>query len=1017
MKNILCILFYLFTLSTFSQEEASTWYFGQNAGLKFLSDGTVLPLSNGLLTTEEGCSVISDTNGNLLFYTDGRTVWDRNHLVMPNGNYFGGTGLYGDISSTQSGIIIPKPGSSNLYYIFTVDEPHHENAAVYPNAFSGSYIEPGSGDVPSMDDGKNNGLNYSVVDLSITGNNGSIGNVTTRNVHLTTYNTTPNGAEIKYKCSEKITAVKNELDNTYWVITHFTDKFYAFRIDENGVSSFPIVSNIGSNQQVSGYRRNAIGYLKASPNGKKIAIAHQQNGNQTGQASHGTGSIELFDFDIQTGIVSNYLPILPNVQAYGVEFSPSSEKLYTTYRIGTTPTMELAQFDLSQPNPETTKQLIFDGVNYLFALQLAPNNKIYCATGYQNSLGVIANPNNTGVSCNYTQVGQILSPNKNVQLGLPPFITSFFNATIQVENNCLGEITNFSLSSNQSLTSVYWDFGDGTTSTLFNPTHLYTASGTYMVTLQANSSIGSNMHSKTITIFEKPTANQIAPQTICTSSTTYLLSENNTTLLGTQNSELFGVSYYSSIQNAIENTNQLPITYNLSSGVNTFVAKVYTIQNPTCFEIQSFDVYWYQQPTANVISDFVICQDIPYSGIASFNLNLKNSEVLYGQNPNDFGVSYHLNIEDANSGTNPIISPYSNTSSSQTIYVRVYNLIHFSCYATTSVLLKVVKKAQISSVTNWSKCDDINNDGIGTFDLYLKDVEILNGQSAEDFQVSYHATLEDSILNLNALPQNFNTTSNPQTIYVRISNLLDLSCFSLTSFMLEIFQRPQLELQEEYSICEGNSIQINAPSGFDAYLWSNGETTSTTVITQSGDYQLTAFQNHGDLICDTTTHFTVYNSTIATISQLLISDWTMNNNTIQVLVLGEGNYSYSLDGIHYQDSPIFNAIPPGDYTVYVKDSYNCGIAEQNVSLLMYPYFFTPNGDGYNDFWQIYQGDKEPTLEVTIFDRYGKLLKVFYGGSQGWDGKFNNTLLPSSDYWFVVKRENGKVYKGHFSLKR
>ncbi|WP_321539916.1 hypothetical protein [Flavobacterium piscinae] len=272
MRSKLCMLFFLYTLASSAQGEASTWYFGHNAGLKFLSDGSVLPLSDGLLYTDEGCSTISDANGNLLFYTDGRTVWDRNHVVMPNGNYFEGTGLFGDPSSTQSGIIIPRPNYTNQYYIFTVDEPHHENALVYPAVFSGNYTETGSGNVPNSDDGKNNGFNYSLIDLSINGSNGSLGDVVTRNIHLITYDTNPNGEQIKYKCSEKITAVKNENDNSYWVITHFVNKFYAFKVDEYGVSTTPVISTIGSNQELTGYRRNAIGYLKASLTVKKLLL-------------------------------------------------------------------------------------------------------------------------------------------------------------------------------------------------------------------------------------------------------------------------------------------------------------------------------------------------------------------------------------------------------------------------------------------------------------------------------------------------------------------------------------------------------------------------------------------------------------------------------------------------------------------------------------------------------------------------------------------------------------------------
>ncbi|WP_396153492.1 T9SS type B sorting domain-containing protein [Flavobacterium sp.] len=84
---------------------------------------------------------------------------------------------------------------------------------------------------------------------------------------------------------------------------------------------------------------------------------------------------------------------------------------------------------------------------------------------------------------------------------------------------------------------------------------------------------------------------------------------------------------------------------------------------------------------------------------------------------------------------------------------------------------------------------------------------------------------------------------------------------------------------------------------------------------------------------------------------------------------------------------------------------------------MYPKFFTPNNDGHNDLWKIKFSETEPNFQVNIFDRYGKIITGFKGNDIGWDGTLNGQNLPSSDYWFVVKRENGKEYKGHFSLKR
>ena len=127
MYNIIfIILFYFATLPCFSQNQADNWYFGNKAGLNF---NTCIPsiLTNGELNTHEGVATISDVMGNLLFYTDGITVWNKSHLVMANG-----TGLYGHPSSTQSAVIVPRPGSTTLYYVFT---PAVENSNSGTNSF------------------------------------------------------------------------------------------------------------------------------------------------------------------------------------------------------------------------------------------------------------------------------------------------------------------------------------------------------------------------------------------------------------------------------------------------------------------------------------------------------------------------------------------------------------------------------------------------------------------------------------------------------------------------------------------------------------------------------------------------------------------------------------------------------------------------------------------------------------------------------------------------------------------
>jgi len=200
IRHYYIIIFFLIINSlVYAQKEANIWYFGQYAGLDFNS-GEPIALTNSAMSQYEGCATISDSYGNLLFYTDGMTVWNKQHQVMPNG-----TGLMGHPSSTQSGVIVPKPGSNNIYYIFTVP------------------AEIG-----------NSGLRYSVVDLSL---NGGLGDVTSdKNIYITG------------PTEEKITAVKHNNNFDIWVITHNwdSDEFLAYLVTSDGINSNPVISNVGT---------------------------------------------------------------------------------------------------------------------------------------------------------------------------------------------------------------------------------------------------------------------------------------------------------------------------------------------------------------------------------------------------------------------------------------------------------------------------------------------------------------------------------------------------------------------------------------------------------------------------------------------------------------------------------------------------------------------------------------------------------------------------------------------------
>jgi gliding motility-associated-like protein len=141
-----------------------------------------------------------------------------------------------------------------------------------------------------------------------------------------------------------------------------------------------------------------------------------------------------------------------------------------------------------------------------------------------------------------------------------------------------------------------------------------------------------------------------------------------------------------------------------------------------------------------------------------------------------------------------------------------------------------------------------------------------------------------------------------------------------------------------------------------------------------------------------------------------------DNNSIIVEVDGSGLFEYSINGIDYQERPFFDKLEPGNYFISVKDTRGCEITTTSATILGYPKFFTPNDDGYNDYWNI-DGITNIQYSIEIYDRYGKLLEILKDGSKGWNGKYNNQAMPSTDYWFRFSTTTGTAKTGHFTLKR
>lgn len=733
-------LLFLIPFLSIAQLEASIWYFGENAGLDFRG-GTPVALEDGEMFTKEGCATISDPLGNLLFYTDGSDIWNRNHQIMPNGS-----GLLGDTSSTQSTIIVPKPEDANIYYVFTADEergPH--------------------------------GINYSEVDIGL---DGGLGDITVKNVPLYT------------PSMEKLTAVKHANGRDVWVLTHdwYNADFKVFLVTPAGVITTPVISTAGLNMTYTTNGTEAIGYLKVSPDGKKVAICHVKRG------------LELLDFDTSTGKLSNALVLNRRNNQYGVEFSPSSQVLYGSNLDG-----PIYQYDLNASDIPGSEIVINQGNVPGHALQLGIDGKIYLTHRYRKTLSVINDPDEVGVACNYEYDAIDLGTGRGWS-GLPQFIQSYFLVSgIEADKLCLGGTTEFHINSSQPITSILWDFGDGNTATTESPAHTYMAPGPYTVEVSVTTASGTEVKTRDITISEVPTAGHVTNVEFCTTASTYDfdLSTLDTTILGTQDPLMYRVRYFETNEAAQTNINPLDAVQQFDRGSTSIFARISNVQNPDCFDTVSFDVLVKQAPELFVPTDWVVCDD-DGDGSYLFDLTAKDVEILNGQDGSVFNVSYYRSQSDADNRTNPLPSDYNISVSNETIIYRIENTVHPECFETGNFTFGVIYQVVANKPSNLDICDT-DNDGTVEFDLSQAEDEILGTQSTSSVVISYHASLADAESNSDALPIQYASDSYQKTIYVRVSNASDTSCYATNSFQLNIYDVPEVPEVSDWLVCDDNN--------------------------------------------------------------------------------------------------------------------------------------------------------------------------------------------------------------------
>jgi gliding motility-associated-like protein len=479
VRRILAILFIVvLAMSASAQKEGLNWYFGGHAGLSFHS-GNPHPLTDGALSTVEGCSTISSPSGQLMFYTDGITVYNRFHQIIANG-------LMGSPDATQSGVIVPVPDDTTLFYVFTVS---------------------------SLGVGQPfDGFRYTLIDSDLNdGKGGIVDGQKNILIHPST--------------TERVTSVHHKNDYGVWVIMHEweSDRFRSYLITTSGINiDAPVISTTGLyHGRHDDHNRDGIGYMKLSPDGRRLAVAVM-----------GANVVQVFEFNDTTGVIDNPMTLPVDTIPYGVEFSAGAEFLYASERKGD----QIYQWNMMAGSEEeiiASRQVVGVLTNpFGGALQMASDGKIYIARKSKFHLSRIQYPYLPGMDCGFEEVGVELN-GRQCKEGLPTFIQSYFNNLwILSENQCIDQEIEFTINSVINIDSIHWDFGDpatGSSNIQWADTafHQFSSPGTYTITATLYHLITQTVLTEQVNILPLPDVELGPERTICEGDTAIFQVGNN----------------------------------------------------------------------------------------------------------------------------------------------------------------------------------------------------------------------------------------------------------------------------------------------------------------------------------------------------------------------------------------------------------------------------------------------------------------------------------------------------------
>ncbi|MFD2550229.1 T9SS type B sorting domain-containing protein [Bizionia sediminis] len=529
------------------------------------------------------------------------------------------------------------------------------------------------------------------------------------------------------------------------------------------------------------------------------------------------------------------------------------------------------------------------------------------------------------------------------------------------------------------------------------------------------------------------------------------------------------VTYHTTPADAESGNNPIPdpTAYQNTSSPQTIYARVTKTGDPAnpadmgtgCHTVVTFNIIVNPLPaTPDSLEDIIAC-DVPFDNVFTFDLTQRNLDVLGGQSATGFQVTYYTSLAAAEAGTGSIANPsaFTNTVNPQEIFVNIRNTTT-GCDVVTQSFFVIVQEGATANPDNnpleYALCDDNmefdgnpTNDSVG-FDLASQNANVLDGQNPANFTVSYYTSQTDADLAINAIDLSvpFENTVNPQVIYVRVDNdtTPEDICYDTTTMTLIVDPIPAFTLADSYTLCVNTNgsevvsspiLDTNLDPSLYTFEWTEASN-PTTIIGTDASYEATAGGTYSVLVTDVNNFCFSFLSTTVIVSSPPVLEANVttlafaDNHVIEASASGDGSsvFEFSIDnGPWVSNSPnnntyTFTNVSIGSHIIKARDINGCGETSVEVFVLDYPLFFTPNGDGDNDTWQIAGVEHLQNVKIYIYDRFGKLLKQLNPNGPGWDGTYNGEQMPTSDYWFTIDyqesaAEGMKQFKAHFTLKR